>query len=113
MEALVFILVGAVAAGAVYLAWYLRQQRIKELASAAIQLGLEFSRSDPFGTLSEPFQLFRKGDGQGVENVMWGTWQGMEVRQFDFWYYEESDDSKGGRSRTYYRFNCALSPIQA
>jgi hypothetical protein len=37
----------------------------------------------------------------------------MELRQFDFWYYEESTDSKGNRSRTYYRFNCVLCPIEA
>jgi hypothetical protein len=113
MPVLIVVLFALVAGGAAYLAWYLKQQRINGLAAAAVQLGLQFSRSDPFGTLGEPFRLFRRGDGQGVENVMWGTWQGLEVRQFDFWYYEESTDGKGNRSRTYYRFNCVLSPIDA
>jgi hypothetical protein len=113
MPVLFFVLLATLAAAAFYLAWYLKQKRIKELAAAATQLGLRFSTEDPFGTLGEPFRLFRKGDGQGVENVMWGSWQEMELRQFDFWYYEESTDSKGNRSKTYYRFNCVLTPIEA
>jgi hypothetical protein len=113
MPALIVVAFIALVGAAIYLAWYFKQKRIKGLAAAAVQLGLQFSADDRFGTLSEPFQLFRRGDGQGVENVMWGTWQGMELRQFDFWYYEESTDSKGNRSRTYYRFNCVLCPIEA
>jgi hypothetical protein len=113
MPALIIIAFIALVGAGFYLAWYLKQKRIKELAAAAVQLGLQFSVDDPFGTLSEPFQLLRKGDGQGVENVMWGSWRGLELRQFDFWYYEESSDSKGNRSRTYYRFSCVLCPIDA
>jgi hypothetical protein len=113
MAALIVVLFLVLAGAAFYLSWYFKQRRIKGLAAAAVQLGLEFSQEDPFGTLSEPFQLFRKGDGQGVENVMWGTWQGIDVRQFDFWYYEESTDGQGHRSKTYYRFNCVQCPIDA
>jgi hypothetical protein len=113
MGALIVVLFLLLAGTAAYLSWYFKQKRIKELAAAAVQLGLQFSREDPFGTLGEPFRLFRKGDGQGVENVMWGSWQGTDLRQFDFWYYEESTDGQGHRSKTYYRFNCMLSPIAA
>lgn len=113
MEALVFVLIAAVVGGAVYLGYYFKKKRIQELAAAAKQLGLEFSPSDPFGTLSEPFQLLQKGDGQGVENVMSGIWQGLNVRQFDYWYYEESTDSHGHQSKSYYRFNCVIAPVEA
>jgi hypothetical protein len=41
------------------------------------------------------------------------VWQGIECRLFDYWYYEESTDSKGNRSRTYYRFSCVMSPVDA
>ena len=109
----IFILFLAAAGAIAYLGWYFKQKRIKELASASAQLGLQFSARDPFVTLSEPFQLFTRGDGRGVENVMSGVWHGTEVRQFDYWYYEESSNGKGGRSRTYYRFNCVIAPIEA
>ena len=113
MEIAVFVLIAAVAGGAAYLAYYLKKKRIQGLATAAKQLGLQFSRNDPFGTLSEPFQLLQKGDGRDVENVMSGLWQGMGLRQFDYWYYEESTDSQGHRSKSYYRFNCVIAPIEA
>src|SRR4029078_7108306 len=60
-----------------------------------------------------PFDLLSKGDGRGVENGLWGAWQGIESRLFDCWYYEESTGSKGNRSRTYYRFSCVMSPVDA
>ncbi len=40
-------------------------------------------------------------------------WQGLDVSAFDYWYYEESTDGKGNRSKTYYRFDCAIAPVDA
>ena len=110
-----WIIVGflAVAGGIAYLSYYLKKRRRQGLAHAARQIGLEFALTDPFDTLQEPFELLRKGDGRGVENVMWGVWGGTECRLFDYWYYEESTDSKGNRSRSYYRFSCVMSPVEA
>ncbi len=102
-----------VVAGVAAISWYLKQKRIRELAVVARQLGLEFSPSDQLGCLGLPFRLLTKGDGQGVENVMWGTWQGLPMREFDYWYYQESTDSRGNRSKTYYRFSCAVTEIEA
>jgi hypothetical protein len=103
-----------VAAGAAaYLSYYLKKKRQQELAFAAKQLGLQFALTDPFDTLAEPFALLRKGDGRGVENVMWGVWGGLACREFDYWYYEESTDAKGHRSKTYYRFSCLMTPVDA
>jgi hypothetical protein len=113
MEIGVFGLFAALAAGAAYLAYYLRKKRREELGAMAFQLGLEFSADDPFGCLSYPFALLTKGDGRGAENVMWGAWQGLPVREFDYWYYEETTDSNGHRSKTYYRFSCAVTEIDA
>jgi hypothetical protein len=109
----IFVLFIAVAGGIAYLSWYLKKKRQQELAFAAKQLGMQFALTDPFDTLAEPFDLLSNGDGRGVENVMWGAWQGIECRLFDYWYYEESTDSKGNRSRTYYRFSCVMSPVEA
>jgi hypothetical protein len=113
VEVGIFILFGLLAAAAAYLSHYFRRKRREELALMARQLGLAFSPEDPFGCLGYPFSLLAKGDGRGVENVMWGAWQDMPVRGFDYWYYEESTDSEGRRSRTYYRFSCAVTEIDA
>jgi hypothetical protein len=104
----------AVGVGVVaYIGHYLKKRRQQGMAFAAKQLGMRFALTDPFETLTEPFDLLRRGDGRGVENVMWGVWQGVESRVFDFWYYDESTDSNGSRSRTYHRFSCAMAPVEA
>jgi hypothetical protein len=108
-----FVLAAAVALAAAWVSYYLKQKRRQELARMARQLGLEFSPQDVLGCLDLPFRLLTLGDGRGTENVMWGTWQGMPVREFDYWYYEESTDSQGHRSRTYHRYSCAVTEIEA
>ncbi len=111
----VLLVVGIVlaVAGGVVLSFYLKQKRRQELAAMARQLGLEYSATDTRGCLGLPFALLSKGDGRGTENVLWGTWQSTPVTEFDYWYYEESTDSNGNRSRTYYRFSCAVTEIDA
>ncbi len=109
----IFVVFVAVGGGIAYGSYYFKKKRREGLAFAAKQLGMRFALTDPFATLTEPFDLLRKGDGRGVENVMWGVWQGIECRLFDYWYYEESTDSKGNRSRTYHRFSCVMSPVEA
>ena len=104
---------GAVAGGVAYLSYLSKKKRREAFATMARQLGLSYAAEDPFGTLAEPFSLFEKGDGRGVENVMWGVWQGIDFRAFDYWYYDESTDGKGNRSKTYYRFDCAIVPVDA
>ena len=108
------LLLGLLAIGGVaWFAYLAKQKRREGFAWMAAQLGLLYSPEDPFGLLGEPFAFFQKGDGRGVENVISGTWQGLDVRLFDYWYYEESTDSKGSTSRTYYRFDCVIVPIDA
>lgn len=97
-------------------AWFSYAQKKKRrqaFALMATQLGLEYFPEDPYGLLSEPFALLEKGDGRGVENVLSGTWQELDVRLFDYWYYEESTDSKGHTSKTYHRFDCVVAPVDA
>ncbi|MBI4260072.1 MAG: hypothetical protein HY658_05855 [Actinobacteria bacterium] len=113
MEALVFVLIALAAVGIGVLSWYLKKRRREEFQRMAHQLGLQYSASDPFGLLGLPFSLFSKGDGRGIENVVWGTWQGLDLKEFDYWYYEETTDSEGHRSKTYYRFSCAVTEIAA
>lgn len=108
-----FVLLGLVVAGVAAYQWWARQERRKAFGALAARHGFQYSRDDPFGILGEPFRLLEKGDGRGIENVIWGDWQGTPIRAFDYWYYEESTSSKGGRSKTYYRFDCAITPIEA
>ncbi len=103
----------AVVVGAGLGAYYARRRRQDAFALFARQYGLTYSADDPFGLLGLPFALLRRGDGQGVENVLSGGWQGLPVHAFDYWYYEESSNSKGGRSKTYHRYCCVVAPIDA
>ena len=59
---------------------YLAQKRrLEGFALVASEQGLSFAEDDPFETLEEPFALFDKGDGNGVENVMW-IWRDGSAR---------------------------------
>jgi hypothetical protein len=110
---LFFVLFALVAAGVAAYQYWAKQQRRQEFASFAAQHGLVYHQQDPFDLLAEPFKLFSKGDGRGIENVLDGTWEEIPIRAFDYWYYEESSSSNGGRSKTYYRFDCVIAPIDA
>lgn len=96
-----------------YLSYASKQRRRAGFVTMATQLHLTYSEEDPFGLLGYPFELFQKGDGRGVENVLHGAWQEVDVVAFDYWYYDESTDSKGGTSRSYHRYDCALVPMPA
>jgi hypothetical protein len=109
------IIVGAIALVAVvaYVSYYLKKKRREELALAARQLGLRYSASDPFGLVGLPFRLLSRGDGRGTENVLWGTWQDVPLKEFDYWYYDETTDSEGHRSRSYHYFSCVVTEVPA
>lgn len=107
--ALVFI--GAIAVGVA--SWYLAKKRREAFASFAAAHGLEYAPEDLEGIVAHPFRLFSKGDGRRVENVLTGQWREQAMRAFDYWYYEESTDSDGNRSKTYYRYTCCLLEIDA
>ena len=111
--ALILLLVVVVVAAVVGISYHLKQKRRQDFATMGRQLGLEYSAEDPFGLLGWPFALFERGDGQGIENVLSGDWQGVPVKAFDFWYYDNSTDSNGHTSRTYHRFDCAIVPVDA
>ena len=109
----VFVLFGLVVAGLAYWQHQARKRRIEGFSLLASQLGLRYSQDDPFGLLEEPFGLFRKGDGRGIEHVLDGTYRDVPIRAFDYWYYDESTDSKGNRSKSYSHFSCAMMPLEA
>jgi hypothetical protein len=110
---LLFVLFVVVAVGLAAYQWWARQQRRQVLAAFAAANGLVYHQEDPFGLLSERFALLQRGDGRGVENVLDGEWRTVPIRAFDYWYHEESTDAKGHTSRSTYRFDCVMSPIEA
>jgi hypothetical protein len=102
---LVLLVGGAVAFGS----YWLKKKRRDELALFAKQYRLSYSKEDPFGLLvMYPFELFARGDGRGCENVLSGTWQGLIVKETDYWYYDESTDSKGNRTKSYHHFSALI-----
>lgn len=111
---LVPVLFIVLAIGGVVLNWWLKEKRRKEIAFFGVQQGLSYSSYDPGVAMGgQPFELFFKGDGRGFENFLTGTWQGLDLAACDYWYYEESTDSEGRKSRTYYRFSVLVLPIDA
>ena len=111
--AVFFVLAIVVTGGIAYFSYRARQERIQGFRMVATKLGLAYAAEDPFGTIGEPFKLFEKGDGRGIDNMVSGTWQSLDVRAFDYWYYTESTDSKGHTSRSYSRFDCLMLPVNA
>ena len=111
--AAVVVLAVAVVVGGYLISRYITQKRRDALTAVAYRLGFQYSPDDPFDTLALPFSLFERGDGRGVENVLWGTAGNLMVRLYDYWYYEERTDSNGSRHRSYYRFSCATTSIDA
>jgi hypothetical protein len=106
--AAVFVVFVVVAGLIVYLQYAARQRRVREVAALAQRTGFSFTRDDVDRVVDMPFKLFNEGDGRKVELVMSGTHNGLPMRMFDYWYYDESSDGHGSESRTYHRFTCAL-----
>ena len=116
MEGAIFIVaILAVVGLSLYGRYYFTKKRREALARVAASLGLEYSPEDSYGFDGLPFKLFDMGDGRGTENVLSGTWQDIALSEFDYWYYDQSTDSKGHTSRTYHKFSCVLTelPIDA
>ena len=93
--------------------WQRAKQRREAFALWAAQEGLSYSVKDPHDLHKLDFHLFSLGDGRGCENVVSGTWQGLDVRVADYWYYERSTDSQGHSSRSYSRFSIVLAGVAA
>lgn len=113
MTILVVVLIAVAVIGGLALRAYLRKRRRDELAVFAGQHGLEYSPTDPFGLVDPSFHLFQQGDGRGCENVVWGSWFDLPVKETDYWYYTESTDGRGNRTKQYHYFSVAIVDIPA
>lgn len=61
-------------------------RRRRAMAAEAARLGLEFSPIDTFGLMDRTLDVFEREAAPRVENVMWGTWNGVDVRAADLWF---------------------------
>ena len=108
--ALIIVIGVLVVGGTIVFGYYARKRRIQEWQQTAGHLGFQYSTEDPFDLLSLPFDLFRRGDGRGVENVVWGQRDALDIKAFEYWYYEDSSDAEGHTSRDYTHFSCTVVP---
>jgi hypothetical protein len=70
--------------------------------------GLEFAAMDLFESTGWlPFPMFGRG-GHGAENVVWERARGFDIRAFDYWYEEVSEDRPVAARR---RLTCAVVPL--
>jgi hypothetical protein len=75
--------------------WRDRPRR-EAMKSEARRLRVRFSAEDRFGLMDQPFQLFRwtrRSYGE-IENVLSGSWHGLEVRAFDHSYSVSEDERR-------------------
>jgi len=111
----VVVVVAALAAvgGYYFFKYRARQARIRQVRALAQRIGFTFSVDDTERLVDMPFALFTKGDGRTLDLVVGGTHNGLPLHMFDFMYYETHSDGRGNRSRSYYRFTCAVLQIPA
>ncbi len=113
MGVLLIVVVLAVVAASVWFSAVRTRRRRSALASFAAAYGLRYSPEDPFGLVDYDFHLLDLGDGRGCENVVSGVWQGLPVKEADYWYYDRSRDAQGHTSKTYHRFSIVLADLEA
>jgi hypothetical protein len=111
MGVLIVILIAGVVAAGIWLSYYLKKRRRDELGVFAKQYGLSYSQADPYDLLGYDFKLLRQGDGRGCENVLAGAWQGVPIKEADYWYYTESTDGEGHRTKSYKYFSVVIADV--
>ncbi len=108
---LIFVLFAALMIVVAYFAYQAKKKRRLALQAFATQYGMTYSQSDPHGLLNYAFGLFQRGEGRGIENVLTGAWQECPVKAADYWYYTESTDSKGHKSKSYHHFSVVVVDV--
>lgn len=65
-----------------FVAARLRAAERADRPTGAELLGLKREASDPFGLTAYPLQLFTRSASPAIDELVWGTWRGLEVRVF-------------------------------
>lgn len=106
-----WLLIAMVVAAALANAWWRlrrrasRQRRLMLLCDRA-RVAFEAVDLHP-DTAWLPFPMFGAAR-HGTENVVWDRAEGDDVRAFDFWYLEETEEGSRGNRR---RLTCAVVPL--
>ena len=78
---------------------YLATRRRRRISAFAAQMGLSFSAEDTFGLVDHAFDLFNLGDLARCRNVVWGTFEGVEVKSGDLYFVSSSAAVPAGMDR--------------
>jgi hypothetical protein len=85
-------------------------RRARAMAPTAEAHGLHYTAGDLTGSLQVAFPIFCVGDGRVIENVMSRTGKnGLDVRVFDYAYYDERRDENGRIHKSWQYFDCAMA----
>jgi hypothetical protein len=106
MDPLIFFLIFAVVAIAAAIYGGIQTRKRQEgMTGLARQLGLDFNPRENYSLPDEYFFLDRldQGSNQYAFNILSGTYQGHDLKAFDFHYETHSTDSKGNR-RTHHHY---------
>lgn len=89
--------------------WWFKVRPRRELhQDEARTLGLRSAPGDPLGFLEWPFALLgHAATAKDIENTSWGTWRGLEVVVFDYWFARSSDPQVDD----YRYYTCASTPV--
>src|SRR6266550_208892 len=89
-----------------------RAERDRSIAILAESLHLTYSPLDLFDDIWQPFHFFGLGTTRGIENVLAGTVDDVEVRAFDYWY-EQQDEGSFEVVEGRLRFTCGVVAVPA
>ncbi len=91
--------------------WWLKVRPRRELHQGeARSLGFTSAPGDPLGFLDRRFLFLRTlASVREVENTSWGTWQGMDVAVFDYWFARSSEPNRDD----YEYYTGVVAPVPA
>lgn len=116
MNAAVFALIIAVGVCVVIASrWWSAEQRRRrhaEFTAASNGMGLEAAEGDALGLLDEPYWIFGKGDGRGIDSTARGVIGETPVQICDYWFYDTQQSGKT-RTRRYTRLTVAMVALDA
>lgn len=89
--------------------WWFKVRPRRELhQDEARTLGLRSAPGDSLGFFERPFALLdHAATAKDIENTSWGTWQGIEVAVFDYWFARSSDP----QVQDHRYFTCATTSV--
>ena len=106
------LVLGFVGVGVLWARRQRRAERDRSIAALAKSMRLTYSPIDLFNDLWQPFHFFGLGTDRGVENVLAGTVDDVEIRVFDYWY-EQVDDGSFEIVEGRRRFSCGVVAVPA